>query len=159
MIKQKHFDVELFLIFVCNFHISKFSFSEDNRLYNSCLFILNDKNRIEFRVGKRTPAKDGHFVVFWKRDEQLESIPFDIDDEVDFFMVYVRDDSSSRHGYFLIPKSVLAEKEIISISKKGGKRGFRLYAPWVLVGNSQARCSQLWQINYFFELSYPVLNI
>ena len=56
-------------------------------------------------------------------------------------------------GQFVIPKSVLIEKGIISTSKKEGKRGFRVYPIWDKTINKQAVLTQQWQLNYFFEIN------
>jgi hypothetical protein len=47
---------------------------------------------------------------------------------------------------------VLCERDIVSRDSSGGKRGFRVYPPWVTTTNRQARSTQSWQVNYFFNL-------
>ncbi|RYE38879.1 MAG: MepB domain containing protein, partial [Sphingobacteriales bacterium] len=39
--------------------------------------------------------------------------------------------------------------DILSGNGKNGKRGFRVYPPWDLTENSQARKTQQWQLEYF----------
>jgi hypothetical protein len=56
-------------------------------------------------------------------------------------------------GLFIFPKTILAEKGIISNAKKEGKRAFRVYSPWDLVKNNQAEKSKKWQFEYFYEIS------
>jgi len=105
--------------------------------------------RTLFRVAKKTPKKIGYFVTAWKRDEKRVTQPFDKADNIDFLMIQVV--SGVRVGYFIFPERVLLEKKIFSTNKKGGKRGFRVYAPWDKTDNAQAQKTQSWQTAYFHE--------
>lgn len=102
---------------------------------------------IRFRIAKITPTKVGQFVTFWKRKGTGPIMPFDTIDEFDFLMVLTCD--QREHGYFMFPKSALITQDIISVDKKGGKRAFRVYPPWVKTASHQATETQKWQLNYF----------
>ncbi len=115
--------------------------------YGACSFELN-RLKIEHRVSKITPTKTGQFVTIWKRNEQGITAPFDISDDIDFIIITAKRDDNI--GQFVFPKSLLADKGIISQSGKDGKRGIRIYPPWDEVRNKQAEKTQNWQINYFF---------
>lgn len=117
--------------------------------YEACSFTLNGKN-IEYRTSKITPTKTGQFVTIWKRNKDGITAPFDISDKFDF--VIISSKSEDKIGQFIFPKSILAEKGIISNKGKGGKRGTRVYPPWDNVDNKQAKKTQNWQIKYFVEI-------
>lgn len=55
-------------------------------------------------------------------------------------------------GQFVFPKSVLADKGIITRKGKEGKRGIRVYSPWDIVTNKQAEKTQTWQTKYFLSI-------
>ena len=42
---------------------------------------------------------------------------------------------------------------ILSSSKKEGKRAMRIYPPWDKTDNSQAKKTQAWQLQYFIKFS------
>jgi len=46
----------------------------------------------------------------------------------------------------------LYEKGIISKDGQGGKRAMRIYPAWDVTDNPQAKRTQAWQLNYFFEI-------
>jgi hypothetical protein len=86
----------------------------------------------------------------WQRSEEGPIRPFDTEDGVDLFVVSSRDSGS--FGQFMFPRDVLCERGIVSRNRSGGKRGFRVYPPWVTTTNRQARSTQAWQVNYFLYL-------
>jgi hypothetical protein len=55
-------------------------------------------------------------------------------------------------GQFIFPKSVLADKGIVTRNGKEGKRGIRVYPPWDLTTNKQAKRTQSWQTKYFITI-------
>lgn len=128
---------------------------EENVRYNALQFTVGNVV-FQFRVARQTPTKSGHFVVFWKRSVSSLSVPYDVTDAFDVFLIFVnsRDDvlQKDRCGYFVFTKDVLQEHGVISRHGVGGKRGLRVYAPWEVAGNRQAQRTQAWQIKAFFEI-------
>lgn len=120
-------------------------------------FVLNEKI-INFRIGKITPIKLGFFVTLWKRVEGITQ-PHHVKDKFDFFVISVRDDLGV--GQFIFPKSALQRNNVVSSEKKEGKRGIRVYPPWIKTVTKQAQKTQQWQTKYFVnldELQSPQLD-
>jgi len=130
---------------VCN-NIQKEAESAE---YGACTFEMNNR-RIALRVGKITPTKVGQFVTLWKRIGKGPIMPYDMSDSIDLFVVTVR--SNNHFGQFVFPKSVLYAKGVVSKDGKGGKRAMRIYPAWDVTDNPQAKRTQAWQLNYFFEI-------
>ncbi|MEU4352936.1 MepB family protein [Streptomyces sp. NPDC023838] len=105
---------------------------------------------VRFRVGKTTPTKVGQFVTVWQRSVEGPIRPFDAEDGVDLFVISSRD--SGRFGQFVFPREVLCERGVVSQAGVGGKRGFRVYPPWVTTPSRQAGSTQAWQGEYFLPL-------
>jgi hypothetical protein len=105
---------------------------------------------VKFRRAKITPKKIGQFVTLWKRNAQGETEPFHAHDNYDFYIIAT--ESEDRFGFFLFPKAVLAEKQILTASKEG-KRGFRVYPDWSVPENKQAIRTQEWQAAFFIDLT------
>ncbi|MBZ4322946.1 MepB family protein [Streptomyces huiliensis] len=118
--------------------------------YAACAFTLDGRS-VRFRVAKTTPTKAGQFVTVWQRSAEGPIRPFDADDGVDLFVVGSRDDGG--FGQFVFPCEVLCERGIVSRGGSGGKRGFRVYPPWVTTSSRQARGTQAWQVRHFLDLS------
>lgn len=127
----------------------------ESREYGACEFKLNNYF-IKFRVAKTTPTKVGQFVTFWKRIGHGPIMPYDMSDVFDFLVVSVRD--TQHFGQFVFPKSVLYEQGFVSKHGVGGKRAMRVYPPWSLVDNLQAKKTQAWQILYYFEINHNPNN-
>jgi len=106
--------------------------------------------RVQFRTGKITPTKVGLFTTLWKRIAKGPIQPFDEQDPIDLFVISVR--KGLQWGQFVFPKKVLCEKGIVSSQGKEGKRAMRIYPPWGLAPNPQAKKTQSWQSAYFFEI-------
>jgi len=123
----------------------------ESREYNACSFKLNTLCVI-FRTGKITPTKIGQFVTVWKREGSGPTKPFDIHDNFDLFIISAKRDEN--FGMFIFPKPVLLKHHIISQNYIGGKRGFRLYPPWDVTINPQAKKTQQWQLEYFLEIPF-----
>ncbi|WP_297956725.1 MepB family protein [uncultured Neisseria sp.] len=105
-----------------------------------------------FRQAKHTPKKIGQFVALWKRPAMSGEIaPFDRDDGID--KVIVLADEHPRFGVFVFPCRLLVEKDIFSEQSIGGKRAFRVYAPWVMPSAAQAKRAKIWQCTHFAELT------
>ncbi|MEW1635256.1 MepB family protein [Streptomyces sp. NPDC093801] len=117
--------------------------------YAACSFMLDGRS-VRFRVAKTTPTKAGQFVTVWQRSEDGPIRPFDADDGVDLFVISCRVDD--HFGQFVFPREVLCERGVVSRNGSGGKRGFRVYPPWVTTAGRQARSTQAWQVQYFLSL-------
>ncbi|MFG3257251.1 MepB family protein [Streptomyces sp. NPDC048172] len=120
--------------------------------YGACAFTLDGRS-VRFRVARTTPTKVGQFVTVWLRSEEGPIRPFDVSDGVDLFVVSSRDGDG--FGQFVFPREVLCERGIVSRGGPGGpggKRGFRVYPPWVTTTSRQARSTQAWQVDHFFDL-------
>jgi len=122
----------------------------ESQEYGACDFEMNNK-RIKFRAAKITPTKIGQFVTVWKRIGDGPIMPYDAADPVDLFVVSVR--CAHHFGQFVFPKAVLAQKGFVSTDGKGGKRAMRVYPPWDITSSQQARATQAWQLDYFFEIA------
>lgn len=120
------------------------------REYSGFNFTANDRN-IKFRISKITPTKTGQFVTIWKRNKKGETVPFNITDDVDFYLIASFKDHLS--GIFIFPKHILLEKGVLSDGKKVGKRGIRVYPTWDKTESKQAQKTQDWQAQYFLEFS------
>jgi hypothetical protein len=109
------------------------------------------KYKVKFRTAKITPTKTGQFLTLWKRNNQGITAPHSISDDFDFYIIATREESN--FGVFIFSKAVLHEKRILADDSRDGKRGFRVYPSWSIVTNKQALKTQLWQADYFLELS------
>lgn len=108
------------------------------------------RSAVRFRVGKQTPTKVGLFVSVWRRAQDGSTEPFAAEDCADLLVITAR--AGPRSGQFVFPTSALVEHGIVSVAGRGGKRGFRVYPPWSMAANKQARRSQEWQCGYFLDL-------
>jgi len=133
----------------CGLSAQNFVKEQESAEYSAFVFELNGM-RIKFRAGKITPTKIGQFVTFWKRIGDGVILPHDMDDPFDFFVVSIRE--GDHFGQFIFPKAVLLEKGVVSQFGKGGKRAMRIYPPWNIADNRQAKTTQAWQLKYFFEV-------
>lgn len=134
----------------CSYVITSYVLEAESREYRACSFQLNGRT-ILCRTAKTTPKKVGQFVTFWKRNDQGTIEPFTESDNIDFFVINVQKDN--RLGQFVIPKSTLVAKRIISTRTKKGKRAFRVYPIWDNTYNAQAKRTQKWQLKYFYEVN------
>ena len=122
----------------------------DNSEYGAAISEIG-LSPVRFRVGKLTPTKVGVFVTVWRRSLSGSTEPLPAEERNDVLVVCVREDS--RFGAFAFPKSALVQHGVVSVGGAGGKRGFRVYPPWSATTNRQAKKSQQWQCNYFFEMA------
>jgi hypothetical protein len=130
--------------------LSNFQVEAESSDYAAATFLLNDF-KIRYREAKITPTKIGQFVTLWKRNSEGITAPFHVEDDLDFAIISVQKDDNL--GQFIFPKTILHEKGILADHKKDGKRGFRVYPPWDIAENKQAKQTQTWQLQYFFEIS------
>ena len=127
----------------------KIASSMENAAYGGMTFDCGGR-RFEFRVAKKTPTKQGYFVVFWKRSVSGESIPYSDKDVFDELVVVVA--LAPQVRFFVFPKVVLVQHGILTSVSSPGKRGFRIYEPSEVLGSRQARATQAWQAPFFVKL-------
>ena len=118
--------------------------------YSGCSFKLDDL-KIKYRQAKVTPKKAGLFVTLWKRNNKNKTEPFNVNDPFNFYIIAVKQEVN--FGFFIFPKDILSDKNILTNSKKEGKRGFRVYPDWTETTNNQAAKTKAWQTNYFINCS------
>lgn len=102
---------------------------------------------LRYRAARITPKKAGAFVAVWRRAADGGTEPFPDDDGVSALVVGVQEGAAA--GFFFIPAATLRARGISSVGGRGGKRGFRLYPPWVAPSSAQARVTQAWQLACF----------
>ena len=107
-----------------------------------------------FRVAKTTPTKVGLFVTLWQRSDSGPIRPFDSSDGVDLAVVSTR--QGERFGQFVFPLATLLQRGVVSQQGIGGKRAIRVYPPWVVPNNAQAKSTQTWQVRHFLRLDAAV---
>lgn len=134
----------------CGLEIKAFEKEAESQEYSACRFKINGLQVIS-RQAKITPTKTGQFVTCWQRNKDGITEPFNEATGLDFLLINVI--KANQIGQFIFPKNILIEKGILSTSKKGGKRGFRVYPPWDETSNKQAQKSQDWQSDFFVALS------
>ncbi len=147
-----HYDLKVVKELVyekCGFDLTNLKQHLESTEYGACSFELNG-HTIQYRVSKITPTKTGQFVTIWKRNNDGITEPFDILDDLDFIIITSK--SGENFGQFIFPKSVLADKGIITSNGKEGKRGIRVYPPWDITTNKQAMQTQSWQSKYFLTI-------
>ena len=119
--------------------------------YGSVRFEMDGQTCL-YRQAKHTPKKVGQFAALWKRPAMSGEItPFDYDDGIDRVIILVGE--HPRFGVFVFPRQLLVEKDIFSEKSIGGKRAFRVYAPWVMPSAAQAKRAKIWQCDHFVELT------
>jgi hypothetical protein len=140
----------------CNLICTDFEMLPESKEYGACQFTINQK-QIQFRVAKITPTKIGQFVTFWKRLAEGPIAPYDMADEVDYFVVSVRDDIN--FGLFIFPKLALLHQGYVSKNRIGGKRAMRVYPSWDKPVSSQAIQTQKWQLKYFIAINEKNIDV
>lgn len=134
---------------VCGFTCSQIEAEIESAEYGAYNFKINGQS-VKFRLAKITPTKAGQFVTLWKRINKGPIQPFDVTDDIDFYIIATR--KGNLFGQFIFPKSVLHEKGILSDVSQGGKRAIRVYPPWDNTTSKQAQKTQQWQSNYFLDI-------
>ncbi|MET9466458.1 MepB family protein [Streptomyces sp. NPDC006544] len=133
----------------CGFACSQPAAEAESAEYAAHAFTL-DGRAVRFRAAKTTPAKAGQFVTVWKRSPDGPIQPYDAADPVDLFVIAARD--GDHVGQFVFPQDALRRHGIVSVEGVGGKRGFRVYPPWVTTTSRQAARTQAWQLDHFLCL-------
>lgn len=127
-----------------------YTIQKEGKEYSAASFKLNEHS-VLFRQAKITPTKAGLFVTIWKRNNAGITVPYDMQDPIDYFVIAIHE--NNRLGQFIFPKLVLQQNGYVSTNKVGGKRAIRVYPPWATNLNAQACKTQKWQTPYFFEIS------
>lgn len=133
----------------CGFEIKNTIIEKESTEYDAHQFELN-QSKVVFRVAKITPTKIGQFVTLWKRIAKGPIQPFNLSDDLDFFVINTQ--REDRLGQFVFPKAILSQQGIITTNSKEGKRAIRVYPPWDITISKQAQKTQQWQLNYFLEI-------
>jgi hypothetical protein len=133
----------------CGFACGDPSLGDDNAQYGSVSFLLAGR-AVTSRVAKLTPTKNGLFVAVWKRGADGATHPLDGADGHDVVAISVRE--GDRFGQFVFSREVLLEHDVMSPDGRGGKRGFRVYPPWVATESRQASATQAWQTRSFLQI-------
>lgn len=146
-------NLDLFQKLICTpnkIQLENIRIEKENEDYDGYSFNLN-KSLMQFRTAKVTPKKVGQFVTFYKRLPSKSIAPYDIVDNIDFFVIATS--STDSNGFFIFPKEVLLKHDLISQNGNGGKRGFRVYLPDDPAQNKQAQATQKWQAEYYLDLN------
>ena len=101
----------------CGLELKNVVAALESQEYAAHYFQVAEK-KIQFRVAKITPTKTGQFVTIWKRNKQGITAPFDVSDDVDFFIIATQKEND--FGFFIFPKTVLHQNGILSDDKKVG---------------------------------------
>ncbi|MGG2016442.1 MepB family protein [Bacillus sp. S10(2024)] len=133
-----------------NLIITNLKEEKQNLEYAGGIFQLNNKT-IRFRVSKITPNKIGQFVSFWEKNENMQNQAFSYDSSPDLLVITCIDDN--KLGQFIFPKEILLKERILKTPSQKGKMAMRIYPIWDNPVNTQARKSQMWQLQYFIDLS------
>lgn len=134
----------------CGLTLHNFVIQKESAEYSAASYNL-DEHKILFRQAKITPTKPGQFVTIWKRNSAGTTVPYDMKDPIDYFVIGINE--NNRFGQFIFPKLVLQQNGYVSTNEIGGKRAIRVYPPWATNLNAQACKTQKWQAPYFFEIS------
>lgn len=140
--------IQLQLSQLTNKKTNDFVIDDECLEYSGCSFKLDDL-KVKFRQAKVTPKKVGLFVTLWKRNEENKTEPFNENDPFDFYIIAAKQEYN--FGFFIFSTDILIEKNILTNSKKEGKRGFRVYPDWAETENNQAAKTKAWQTNYFIN--------
>ncbi|MEN0642039.1 MepB family protein [Alkalicoccobacillus gibsonii] len=125
---------------------------ESNKDYEG-FSISIDRIPFRSRLAKITPKKKGYFVALWIKDSQGVNQAYTVDQTSDKTIISVIDYTLHKKGQFVFPKDELIKRGITKTKDQKGKMGFRVYPDWVTDLNATAKKTQVWQCNYFIDLS------
>ncbi|OJE44981.1 mep operon protein MepB [Bacillus proteolyticus] len=133
-----------------NLFITNQKEEKQNSEYAGGIFQLNNRS-IRFRVSKITPNKIGQFVSFWEKGASMRNQAFSYDLAPDLLVITCIADN--KLGQFIFPKEILLKEKILKTQNQKGKMAMRVYPIWDKPASNQAKKSQLWQLQYFVDLS------
>ncbi|QUG84018.1 MepB family protein [Bacillus nitratireducens] len=133
-----------------NLFIANQKEEKQNSEYAGGIFQLNNRS-IRFRVSKITPNKIGQFVSFWEKDASMRNQAFSYDSAPNLLVITCIADN--KLGQFIFPKEILLKEKILKTQNQKGKMAMRVYPIWDKPVSNQAKKSQLWQLQYFVDLS------
>ncbi|MEU0940160.1 MepB family protein [Embleya sp. NPDC005971] len=131
--------------FVCSTPVGEPESAE----YGAHVFTV-DGAEVHFRIARTTPTKVGQFVTLWRRSAAGPIAPLTAEGSLDLAVISSR--QGEDFGQFVFPREVLRERGILSVHGAGGKRGFRVYPPWVSTSNRQADRTRAWQLDHFLAI-------
>lgn len=123
---------------------------QQNADYEGQIFTVNNQT-FRSRLAKKTPKKQGYFVVFWEKDAENKNQAYAFSEAPDQLLVLI--DDHEKQGLFIFPKSVLLTQGILSTETSKGKMGMRVYPTWETELNRSAERTQKWQALYFTDYS------
>lgn len=132
------------------FSVERIKQETQNAAYEGCTFSIHHQT-FRSRLAKKTPKKQGYFVVFWEKDETNKNQVYHAEVAPAMFVITVIDEGKS--GQFLFPKAVLQTKGILRSAESKGKMGLRVYPTWISDLSPNALKTQKWQAPYFVVLS------
>lgn len=89
--------------------------------------------------------------MFWEKDENNKNQSYSFSESPDKVIISIIDNDLK--GQFIFPKSKLLEKGILSNETIKGKMAIRVYPSWERGLNNTAAQTQMWQQNFFINLS------
>lgn len=142
--------IESLILTAYGFGITNATKDQECDEYFGCNFLVGSKH-MKFRKAKLTPKKLGQFVTLWKRDAKGKTVPYDMDDDFEFYIILT--EYAHHSGFFVFPKEILASMGILTSCVRAGKRGFRVYPEWDVPTSSQGIKTKNWQTEYFIEMN------
>jgi len=140
---------------VLGMSVSGVTLEVQNSEYEGMTLQLGD-HLVRARLAKKTPTKQGYFVVCWEKNCQNKNQPFTVENSPERLLVNITDGEQS--GQFVFSKSILVRKSILSHDDVVGKMAFRVYPIWESNLNQTAKKTQDWQMPYFIDCSQSVLD-
>lgn len=131
------------------------SFKQENQNseYEGAIFQLNNQ-AYRMRLAKWTPKKQGYFVAVWEKDSAGKNQAYHYEQSPEKLIISIIDDTKC--GQFIFPKEVLLTQGILKTEKQKGKMAFRVYPSWIENLNETAKKTQLWQNEYFIDLTKQI---
>jgi hypothetical protein len=98
----------------------KITDDENNHYFGKTIFL--EKKILKIRTGKKTPTYKGHFIAFYKKEENkissYEKNDFD-------FLILLTQSENEKQGIYIFPNAFLEHIKILKTKNQKGKYGFR----------------------------------